>query len=69
MTAHKITDDLDEILITKEVAAWLKIGLKKIQEMARKNKIPACRIGRQWRFRKLDIDGWLDGKNKLTNGN
>jgi DNA-binding NtrC family response regulator len=25
-------------------------------------KIPAVRVGRQWRFRKTDIDGWLDSQ-------
>jgi excisionase family DNA binding protein len=29
--------------------------------MAREGKIPAVKIANQWRFRKEDIDKWLQG--------
>ena len=32
--------------------------------MARKGKIPAVKIANQWRFRKEDIDRWLQESKK-----
>jgi CheY-like chemotaxis protein len=29
-------------------------------------RIPAVRVGRQWRFRKADIDLWLEGQGTMT---
>lgn len=32
-----------------------------ITDWAAKKKIPAIRIGKQWRFRRITLDRWLDG--------
>ena len=31
--------------------------------MIKRGKIPAVRVGRQWRFRKSDVDAWLESRN------
>ncbi|MBC7189032.1 helix-turn-helix domain-containing protein, partial [Candidatus Aerophobetes bacterium] len=31
-----------------------------IYKMAQKRKIPALKAGKKWRFRKEDIDRWLE---------
>jgi excisionase family DNA binding protein len=36
------------------------VSEKTIYRMVDKGLLPALRIGSQWRFRKRDIDGWLD---------
>jgi CheY-like chemotaxis protein len=33
-----------------------------VYRLIKAGKIPAVRVGRQWRFRKRDIDGWLDSQ-------
>jgi excisionase family DNA binding protein len=38
-----------------------------LHKMAREGKIPAVKIANQWRFRKEDIDRWLQEiRNKET---
>ena len=51
----------DEVfLTTEEVLEYLQINLRTVYRLIKAGKIPAVRVGRQWRFRKRDIDVWLD---------
>ncbi len=45
----------DAILNSKEVARILDLSPDTVNELARKNVLPAFKHGRQWRFRKRDI--------------
>jgi excisionase family DNA binding protein len=48
------------------LSQYLGMGHSKIYAMIRDKKIPAARIGRQYRFSKSEIDAWL--KSKLITG-
>jgi len=52
-------DRFSEIMTLEETAKYLKIGKSTLYKMAREGKIPAVKIANQWRFRKEDIDKWL----------
>jgi excisionase family DNA binding protein len=49
----------DHFLTTEEVLDYLQVNLRTIYRLIKAGKIPAVRVGRQWRFRKHDIDAWL----------
>ena len=51
--------NLDEIMTLKEMAGYLKIGKSTLYKMVREDKIPVVKIANQWRFRKEEIDKWL----------
>jgi excisionase family DNA binding protein len=54
---------MDEtFLTTEEVLAYLQVNLRTVYRLIKAGKIPAVRVGRQWRFRKGDIDAWLDSQ-------
>ena len=54
---------IDEtFLTTEEVLEYLQVNLRTIYRLIKAGKIPAVRVGRQWRFRKSDIDAWLDSQ-------
>lgn len=42
-----------------EAAAYLGLSAFSIRKMARERRIPAGKIGRQWRFSKEDLDAFL----------
>ena len=52
----------DTFLTTEEVLAYLQVNLRTVYRLIKAGKIPAVRVGRQWRFRKGDIDAWLDSQ-------
>ena len=46
-------------LTTEDVTAWLRVNKRTLYRMVRAGRIPAVRVGRQWRFSKSDLDAWL----------
>jgi len=50
----------DVFLTTQEVLEYLQVNLRTVYRLIKAGKIPAVRVGRQWRFRKADIDLWLE---------
>lgn len=50
----------DAFLTTDEVLAYLQVNLRTVYRLIDAGKLPAVRVGRQWRFRRRDIDAWLD---------
>lgn len=51
-----------EVMDIKGLADYLGMGKSKIYALIRERKIPASRIGRQYRFSKEIIDQWLKEK-------
>ena len=50
----------DHFLTTEEVLAYLQVNLRTVYRLIKAGRIPAVRVGRQRRFRKRDIDVWLE---------
>jgi PTS system nitrogen regulatory IIA component len=52
----------DEILTIKQLSEYLMVSEKTIYRMLERNSLPALRVGGQWRFRRKDIDAWIDNQ-------
>ena len=52
----------ESFLTTEEVLEYLQVNLRTVYRLIKAGKIPAVRVGRQWRFRKADIDAWLESQ-------
>jgi excisionase family DNA binding protein len=52
----------DAFLTTEEVLEYLQVNLRTVYRLIKSKSIPAVRVGRQWRFKKEDIDAWLEGR-------
>ena len=50
---------MDEIMTIEEVAKYLKLKPQTIYTWAQNGKIPAAKIGKEWRFRKDIVDVWF----------
>jgi excisionase family DNA binding protein len=50
----------NEILTIEEVAAYLRLTPQTIYKWAQEKRIPAAKLGKEWRFRKSIIDRWVD---------
>ncbi|MCL2485052.1 MAG: helix-turn-helix domain-containing protein [Endomicrobia bacterium] len=51
-----------QIMDIKELSEYLGIGKSKIYSLIKMKKIPASKIGRQYRFSKEIVDNWLKDK-------
>lgn len=54
----------DQILTLKEVAAYLKLAEKTAYKLAAAGKLPGFKVGGSWRFKREDIDRWIEEQKK-----
>jgi excisionase family DNA binding protein len=63
------TDDTimndEHFLQTDEVGAYLQVHQRTLYRLIRNGQIPAVRVGRQWRFRRQDLDAWLNSGRQM----
>jgi excisionase family DNA binding protein len=55
-----------DILTIREVAEYLKIKTKTAYNLASGGKLPRFKVGGVWRFRKDEIDKWIEQQKKTT---
>ncbi len=58
-TRTPFTGEVPEVMDIKALARYLGMGRSKIYGLIRQRKVPASRIGRQYRFSKALVDAWL----------
>jgi excisionase family DNA binding protein len=56
--------ELAKAYTVEEIAEYLRLHPYTVRRLARAKKIPAFRVGGQWRFRKDEIDSWSKSKKR-----
>lgn len=51
-----------EFLTIREVAELLRIGEKTAYTLAQTGELPGFKAGGQWRFRRSDINAWIESQ-------
>ncbi len=54
---------MHNLMTLSEVAGYLRLSRDTVYRMASTGKLPASKVGSQWRFRRNEVDLWLE-KNK-----
>lgn len=54
--------DTPEFLSVRQVAAYLQVSDKTVHRMVKAGRLPAGRVGGQWRFRRDEIDRWFQSE-------
>jgi len=49
-----------DVLTIKEVSDLLKIGEKTAYTMVKAGELPGFKVRGQWRFRRADVDAWIE---------
>ncbi len=47
-------------MTVKDVASYLKLNERTVYRMATSSKIPAFKVGTSWRFKREDIESWIE---------
>jgi excisionase family DNA binding protein len=58
----------DEFLTADEVLGYLQVSLRTVYRLVKEGKLPAVRVGRQWRFQKDDIRACLEERERAAAG-
>ena len=60
---------MQEILLTAEqVARYLRVDKFTVYRLVAQKKIPAFKVGNQWRFKQELLDDWLKKNSNLSGG-
>ncbi|MBD3321609.1 MAG: helix-turn-helix domain-containing protein [Chitinivibrionales bacterium] len=51
-----------EIMTMEEVAEYLRVSVRTIYEWAHKGEIPCGKIGTVWRFKRTEMERWVDDR-------
>ena len=51
-----------------DLAGLLHVSPTTVYRLVREGRLPAVRVGGQWRFRREDCEGWLDGRAVPSGG-
>jgi len=51
--------DHEDIMGIEELSAYLKVSTGVLYKLAREGRLPCHKVGRQWRFRREEIDRWM----------
>lgn len=52
-------DQLSQVMTSVEAAEYLKMHVKTVCRLAKDGKIPARKVGSEWRFLRSVLDNWL----------
>ncbi len=53
-----------DIMTIKEVAEYLKLKEKTAYKLVAEGKIPGFKVGGSWRFRKREIEDWIEKQSQ-----
>ena len=51
--------DASQVMTSVEAAVYLKMHVKTVCRLAKEGKIPAKKVGSEWRFLRSVLDSWL----------
>lgn len=52
-------DQFGQVMTSVEAASYLKMHVKTVCRLAKEGKIPARKVGSEWRFLRTVLDNWL----------
>lgn len=55
---------MESLLTIREVARYLKLDPQTVSRKAQKGQLPGVKIGNRWRFRREEINHWLESFKK-----
>jgi excisionase family DNA binding protein len=69
MEAKPCQSLIEPLLKPIQAAELLGINRYTLERMARDRSLPAIKVGKLWRYRRSDLEAWIDsrvGENKRT---
>lgn len=57
--------DLEDLWTTDQVARYLRVDKFTVYRLVSRKKLPAFRVGNQWRFKREMIEAWLMGNSNI----
>ena len=59
--------ETERLMTLEEISDYLQISIHTLYKMAQQDRIPAFKVTNKWRFRKSEIDSWIEKNRKKDN--
>ncbi len=60
---------MEELINIKEAAEYLRLNYMTVYRLAQKRRLPAFKVGGNWRFKRETLDKWMAEQANMENGN
>lgn len=57
----------DQVLTLKQVAEYLQLAEKTTYRLAAEGKLPGFKVGGSWRFKREDLEQWIEQQKQQDN--
>jgi excisionase family DNA binding protein len=68
MTQQTIQPPASDVMTLREIADYLLFERSTIRRLLANRAIPGFRLGADWRFRRSDIDKWIEDRTLVAPG-
>jgi PTS system nitrogen regulatory IIA component len=65
----------DQLMSVKELADYLQVNISTVYLWSQRGQVPAMKVGNMWRYRRSEIEEWLNqrrsppiGQDEVTRG-
>lgn len=59
---------IERLLSVDDVAAFFGVKRDTVYKLIGRNKLPALKVGRLWKFREPEVNAWLDKQSRRRFG-
>ena len=56
----------DHAMTVRDVAGYLKVDEKTVYRLAKRGDLPGFKVAGAWRFKRSDLDSWIDLQKKAA---
>ncbi|AUH66069.1 MULTISPECIES: helix-turn-helix domain-containing protein [Paracoccaceae] len=61
-----MADAADQAMTVRDVAGYLNVDEKTVYRLAKRGDLPGFKVAGAWRFKRSDLDGWIDLQKKAA---
>lgn len=61
-----MTASPDQAMTVHDVAEYLNVDEKTVYRLAKRGDLPGFKVAGAWRFKRSDLDGWIDLQKKAA---
>ncbi|TQF76236.1 helix-turn-helix domain-containing protein [Elioraea sp. Yellowstone] len=61
-----MADTPDQAMTVRDVAGYLNVDEKTVYRLAKRRDLPGFKVAGAWRFKRSDLDSWIDQKKKSS---
>ena len=63
---NMMADAADQAMTVRDVAGYLNVDEKTVYRLAKRGDLPGFKVAGAWRFKRSDLDGWIDLQKKAA---